>query len=315
MVGNRFLEGALSTTRRDFLASSLVAAAASILRPNFSLASLLQNPQPVFTPIRRNVGTFTMRGGTIGWLVNPDGVVVVDSQFPAEAKTLIDGLNTRSNNRPVDFLINTHHHRDHTDGNVSFRGVAKAIVAQENAAKLMHAPPGMEAPPDAEYPNVTFTEKWSADIGDEKVRAKYYGNAHTSGDIAVTFEHANVVHMGDLMFQQRHPIVDRAAGASIRSWIKILQRVPGEHSKDTIYIFGHANTGLPVTGDRADLARLHDYFAALLAFVQDQMKAGHSRAEVLAMRDPLKGFESFGRFGQPGARDALTCAYDEVAAG
>jgi hypothetical protein len=44
------------------------------------------------------------------------------------------------------------------------------------------------------------------------------------------------------------------------------------------------------------------------------MKAGRSREEILAMRDPLKGFESFGRFGQPGPRDALTCAYDELTA-
>jgi hypothetical protein len=42
------------------------------------------------------------------------------------------------------------------------------------------------------------------------------------------------------------------------------------------------------------------------------VKAGRSREEILAMRDPLKGFESFGRFGQPNPRDALTCAYEEI---
>jgi hypothetical protein len=51
---------------------------------------------------------------------------------------------------------------------------------------------------------------------------------------------------------------------------------------------------------------------ALLAFVEAQVKAGKSREEVLAMRDPLAGFENFGRFGQANPRDALTCAYDEV---
>jgi len=52
----------------------------------------------------------------------------------------------------------------------------------------------------------------------------------------------------------------------------------------------------------------------LLAFVDSQVKAGKSRDEILAMRDPLKGFETFGRFGQPNPRDALTCAYEEVTA-
>ena len=324
----------MSTSRRQFLATSAAAALAAALgTPRFALAWQGQAQQPVFTPIRRNVGFFTMRGGTIGYIASPTGVVVVDSQFPAEAKACLEGLNTRSNGRPVDLLINTHHHGDHTGGNVAFRGVAKSVVAHAKADEHMRRPPASPAPasppPPAQppanppaapaadqlYPDTTFTETWSTDVGDERVRGRHYGRAHTSGDIVVTFERANVAHMGDLMFNQRHPVVDRAAGASIRNWMTVLDRTPRDHSADTVYIFGHANTGLPVTGTAADLARFRDYFGALLAFVETQVKAGRSREEVLAMREPLKGFESFGRFGQPGPRDALTCAYEEVTAG
>jgi len=144
------------------------------------------------------------------------------------------------------------------------------------------------------------------------VTARHYGRAHTSGDIVVTFERANVAHMGDLMFNQRHPVVDRPAGATLRGWMSVLERVPKDHAADTVYIFGHANTGLPVTGDQRDLARLRDYFGALLGFVETQVKAGRTRDEILAMREPLAGFESFGRFGQASARDPLTVAYEEV---
>ena len=325
----------MSTSRRQFLATSAAAALAAALgKPRFALAWQGQaQAQPVFTPIRRNVGFFTMRGGTIGYVASPSGVVVVDSQYPPEAKACLDGLNTRSNNRPVDLLINTHHHGDHTGGNVAFRGVAKKVVAHVKADEHMRRPPASPAPaspapaaqppatppaaPPADqlYPDTTFTETWSADAGDERMSARHYGRAHTSGDIVVTFERANVAHMGDLMFNQRHPVVDRAAGASIRNWITVLERAPRDHTSDTVYIFGHANTGLPVTGNAADLARFRDYFTALLGFVESQVKAGRSREEVLAMRDPLKGFESFGRFGQPGPRDALTCAYEEITAG
>ena len=131
----------------------------------------------------------------------------------------------------------------------------------------------------------------------------------------VTFERANVAHMGDLMFNQRHPVVDRAAGATLRNWMKVLDAAPKDHSADTVYIFGHANTNLPVTGSAKDLAMFRDYLGALLAFVETQVKAGKSREEILAMRDPLKGFEGFGRFGNPGPRDPLTCAYEEVVSG
>jgi hypothetical protein len=110
-------------------------------------------------------------------------------------------------------------------------------------------------------------------------------------------------------------VVDRAAGATIRNWMAVLDRAARDHSADTIYIFGHANTGLPVTGERTALAGFRDYLGALLAFVETQVKAGRSREEVLALREPLKGFESYGRFGQSSPRDALTCAYEEVSAG
>lgn len=306
----------MSLTRRDFLVTSAAAAVAgSVGRPSLARAWQGQQAQPVFTPIRRNVGFFTMRGGTIGWLVNPAAVVVVDSQFPAEGKACLDGLMERSGGRTVDYLINTHHHGDHSGGNISFRGNAKHVVAHVKADEHMRRPPGAEPPADQLYPDTTFTDSWSADVGDERVVARHYGRAHTSGDATITFERANVVHMGDLMFHQRHPVVDRAAGATMRNWITVLDRTVRDHASDTVYIFGHANTGLPVTGSPADLARFKDYLGAVLAFVEAQVKAGRTRDEVLAMRDPMAGFEAYGRFGQPGPRDALTCAYEEVTSG
>ncbi len=303
----------MSITRRDFLATSAVAAVGGTLaRP--ALARILQGQpaQAVFTPIRRNVGFFTMRGGTIGYLMDPAAVVVVDSQFPPEGKACLDGLNERSKGRGVDFLINTHHHGDHTGGNISFRGAAKKVVAHVKADEHMRQPPGAQAPTDQLYPDTTFTETWNAEVGGERVRARHYGRAHTSGDAVITFERANVAHMGDLMFNQRHPVVDRAAGATLRGWMTVLDRAVADHANDTIYIYGHANTGLPVTGSSADLVGFRNYLGAVLAFVEAQVKAGRSREEVLAMRDPLKGFESYGRFGQANPRDVLTCAYEEV---
>jgi cyclase len=309
----------MPVSRRDFLATSAAAAAAGIIgRPLFANAWQGQGPppQPVFTPIRRNVGYFSMRGGTIGYLVNPGAVVVVDSQFPAEATACLTGLNERSSGRGVDFLINTHHHGDHTGGNISFKGAAKKVVAHAKAAEHMRNPPGQQPPATEQlFPDTTFTETWSADVGDEKVSAKHYGRAHTSGDIVITFERANVVHMGDLMFNQRHPVVDRGAGAIMRNWMTILDSTIKDHANDTVYIFGHANASLGpggVVGSASDLTRFRDYLGAVLAFVEAQHKTGKSKEEILAMRDPLAGFESFGRFGQANPRDALTCAYEEI---
>ena len=306
-------------TRRAFLATSAATAIAGAFgRQVFVDARQAPQgppPTPIFTAIRRNVGYFTMRGGTIGYLIDPRGIVVVDTQFAPEAKVCLQGLNERSGSRPVDWLINTHHHPDHTGGNISFKGAAKSVVAQARAAEHMRQPPG-GAPPTGEqlYPDTTFTDSWREQVGDEWVRAKFYGPAHTSGDVVVTFERANVAHMGDLMFNLRHPVIDRAAGASIRNWATVVEKAAADYQNDTIYIFGHANLGLPVVGSRADLMLMRDYLTALLGFVESQIKAGRTRDEILAMRDPLKGFEKHGRFGDPGPRDALTVAYEELTA-
>jgi cyclase len=333
-------------TRRDFLATSAAATLGAVVsRPLLGLAqqatppaagsSARQQPAPVFTPLRRNVGTFTMRGGTVGWLVNGRGVAVVDTQFPAEARALVDGLQSRSGNRGVDLLLNTHHHGDHTGGNGVFRGVARRVVAHTMAEQHLRRAPGPWPPaqptqaaqpattaapaqppaPEMLYPDVTFTHMWTGEVGDERIVARHHGRGHTSGDAVITFERANVVHMGDLMFHRRHPVVDRAAGASLRNWARLLEQVANAHARDTIYIFGHAGTNLPVTGSSADLLGFRDYLIALLAFVEKQVTAGKSREEVLAMREPLAGFESWGAFGQASARDPLTTAYEEITTG
>ena len=312
----------MSPTRRDFLLTSAAAAAAASLGgPRILRALQAQAAAPVFTPIRRNVGFFTMRGGTIGWLVNPGAVVAVDSQFPPEATACLAGLKERSGGRGLDFLINTHHHGDHSGGNLSFRGSVKKVVAHVKADEHMRnvpgaAPPAAGAVPvDQLYPDTTFTDNWTADVGDEKVRARHYGRAHTSGDAVITFERANVAHMGDLMFHSRHPVVDRAAGATLKGWQTVLDRAVRDHSSDTIYIFGHSNTGLPVTGSAADLGNFKTYLGAVLAHVDAQIKAGKTKEEILANREPLKGFEAFGQFGATGAREIRTCAYEEVTTG
>jgi cyclase len=66
------------------------------------------------------------------WMVNKEGIVVVDAQFPNTAPHLITELQRKSD-KPVQWLINTHHHGDHTSGNIAFKGIAKNVAAQANS--------------------------------------------------------------------------------------------------------------------------------------------------------------------------------------
>jgi cyclase len=190
-----------------------------------------------------------------------------------------------------------------------FKGAARSVVAHAKAAEHMKSRPGRGAAASEQYfPTATFTDSWRQQIGDEWVRARYYGNAHTSGDAVITFERANVAHMGDLMFNRRQPVVDRPAGASFKNWISVLEKTSADHSNDTVYIFGHAGAEQPVTGSSADVMVMRDFLTGLLTFVQAEIKAGKTREQLTAMKAPIPGFDSHGT----ASPAVLAAAFDEL---
>ena len=291
--------------RRSFLASTAVLAAGA-----FDVSPVLaQEPaiRSVFTAVRRNVGVFTARGGTMAWLASTDAVVVIDSQFADSSKLFLDGLKARTSRR-IDLLLNTHHHPDHTGGNKVLRPSVTKIVAHQNVPGLQRRQAAENHSETAQaYADETFTQTWKASVGNETVSAKYYGPGHTSGDAVYRFEQANMVHMGDLMYHQRHPGADRAAGASLRNWIVSLEQVVKDHSRDTVYVFGHSKEGAPVTGSSKDLLVVRDCLSSLLDIVQKGIKAGKSADEITADWN-VPGFNELS--GEP---DFQT-AYDELTA-
>jgi cyclase len=272
----------MSVDRRGFIRTSSLALAAGALAPRGLVARAPATArQSPLQPLRGNVGIFVGRGGTLGWYVSPDAVVVVDSQFADSAEAFLQALRQRSS-RNVDALINTHHHGDHTGGNAVFRAAStRMIVGHANVPELMRRQAGANAQPAV--PDVTFTDTWRQSFGTETVRAKYYAPAHTGGDAVIFFENANVAHMGDVGFNQRHPIVDLPSGASVRGWVRLLEGVHADHDDQTIFIFGHAKEGTEVTGRRDSLLVLRDYFTAVLEHAQRGITAGRSRDEVTAI--------------------------------
>lgn len=299
-------------TRREFLAGSSVLAAGALGRPLPSFGQGQPIPPHVeWKALRGDVGVFIGQGGTIGWLISPDGVVVVDAQMPPTSKLCLDGLNARSGNRPVECLFNTHHHRDHTGGNGDFRPAARKIVAHARVPELQKASAQAGTEAAQVYADTTFTERWSVRIGRETVTAAHYWPAHTGGDSIILFEQANVVHLGDLVFNRRMPVVNRPDGCRIAAWITLLERIAQDYPADAAYIFGHAKPGIPGTGVKADVLFQRDFLSALLDHVRAEIKAGRSREQIVTTPVELKGFSDHG----PLTDRVLTSAFEEVSQG
>ena len=295
--------------RREFLTTSSLALVGGAFG---RLPLRAQDATPRFEELRRNVGAFHMRGGTIGWLISDDALVVVDSQYPDTASACLSGLKMRSS-RMIDVLVNTHHHGDHTGGNKVLRAATREIVSHANVPGLQRRQARQRGTvANQAYPDTTFDENWRMDAGDEVVSAKYYGPAHTSGDVVVTFERANIAHLGDLLFNRRDPFVDRPGGASIRGWIKLLPQVINDHDSDTLYIFGHAGARFSVTGAADDLVVQRQYFEAVLEHVERGVAAGHSQEQIASL-ERLPGMDDHDSTPQSLAR-VLNVAVEELTA-
>jgi len=296
--------------RRIFLKNTGLVLSASMIMQKKVIAELFNVPEFKIKMLRNNVGVFTERGGTIGFLLGVEGIVVIDSQFPEPANHLIEELK-KLNQQPILYLINTHHHGDHTSGNIAFKGIAGHIVAHENSlANQKRVAESQNTLDKTLLPDMTFSTDWKLKTKKEKIKADYFGPGHTNGDAVIHFEEANIVHMGDLMFNRRHPFIDRSAGASISNWITILDKSVKRFDKDTIFIFGHSLVPGAETGSAEDLKLFKDYLEKLLVFATSEVKAGKSKEEFLK-NTSIPGVTEWKG---DGIERPLTAAFEEVGA-
>jgi glyoxylase-like metal-dependent hydrolase (beta-lactamase superfamily II) len=261
-----------------------------------------------FFEMRRGVGTFEKRGGTIGWLIRKDAVAIVDAQFPESAGVCLDGVRERSE-APMEYLINTHYHGDHTSGNPVFRDHVKHIVAHENVPTWQWNRARERDLVDPTVADVLFKDELVLDVGDETIHLTYHGPAHTNGDAIVHFVKANVVHMGDLVFNRLPCFIDRDAGARIDGWMSVLEDAHSRFDDETQFIFGH---GKSVRGSRADLIRQRDFLGGLLEHAEAAIKSGKTLEEIKETKRLDRFPDYYSDEWKNGIPNALEKAYEEL---
>lgn len=294
--------------RRNFIKSASLAAAVLSLNKQDALAALINTQEYNFLTLRDSIGIFTEAGGTIGWLNSDEGYLVIDAQFPHSASHLIDELK-KLGSKSFNYLINTHHHGDHTAGNIAFKGLVGKVVAHNNSLINQKAV-AKRSDKESEqlYPDTVFTESWELKTGKESVKAHYFGPGHTNGDAIIHFQNANIVHMGDLVFNRRYPFIDKSAGADIGNWIQVLQKAMDTFDRDTLFIFGHSLDPEKVVGSQADLKAFQNYLSSLLDHVGSQIKSGRSLDEILKTESIPGAPEWQG----DGIERSLNAAYQEL---
>ena len=233
-------------------------------------------------------------GGNIAVSVGADGVLIVDDQLPELAdriKAAIKGVGGGD----IDYIVNTHWHFDHADGNLALGPEGATIVAHSNARSDM-AEGGMidmviaryQQPPypaDA-LPELTFKHDMALHFNGGEIELMHFSPAHTNGDVAVFFRQQNAVHMGDVFNNSGYPFVDIGSGGDVDGMIRFCEQTLEAIDEDTIVIPGHG----PVTNYET-LASYVSMVRTVRDRVQTMIDAGMSLEEVSAAK-PTADFDA-----------------------
>jgi glyoxylase-like metal-dependent hydrolase (beta-lactamase superfamily II) len=181
--------------------------------------------------VRPGVFVFTGAGGNVTAIAGSPGCTVVDTGFGPRLGEIERSIAAALAQAPR-WLINTHWHFDHTDGNSAFAAAGATILAHANCrfrlSRNQYVPSlswSVSAAPRGAWPTLTFEGPLMLDIGTEQLRLLPQAPAHTDGDIAVFLPSSNVLIMGDLFINGSYPVIDESSGGSLRGMVEALEEL------------------------------------------------------------------------------------------
>ena len=281
--------------RKIFLAMAMIAViAAPLAVPRLALAQQPQDFSKVeikVTKVSGNVYMLEGSGGNIAASLGDDGILIVDTEYAplaAKIQAALKGIGITE--KPVRFVVNTHYHGDHTNGNAAFADAGAAIIANENLRKRLeegssigNGPGGSinvkQAPqPKDALPVITYDDGVNIFLNGEEIEVRHMPAAHTDGDSVVFFATNKVLHMGDIFVRYGFPFIDVNGGGSVQGMIAACDKALAEFSADTKVIPGHG--ALATMDDLRDYDKmLKDTTAAVQKAVDEHETLAQMKAE------------------------------------
>ena len=294
-------------SRRHFIAAAGLGATAAFL-PRLLFAQQKKGIVPTMIdsaakakietyPLRRGITVLEGSGGNIAVLTGKEGKLLIDSGFTVSKARIRDALNNLSAD-PITQLINTHWHIDHTDGNDWVHSAGAKIIAHENTKKHLSTSTRVEGwqytfPPSPEgaLPTTIFTDEHRLHHNDTTIALKYYNPAHTDSDVSVVFEEADVIHVGDTLWNGIYPFIDYSTGGSIDGMIRATERNLSAVTDKTIVIPGHGQVA-----NKAALTEFRDMLTTIRNNVAELKKQGKSLSETIAAKPTASYDAKWGQF-------------------
>ena len=203
--------------------------------------------------------------GNVAIYVTNEGTILVDDKFERNYDGIMEKVKSVTD-KPVKYVMSTHHHGDHTGNNAKFLETAEIIAHKNNRINIVNGKqPGA--------PRVVFSDEASVFLGGKEVRARYFGRGHTNGDAVIYFPALRTIHTGDLM-AGTSPLIDYSGGGSVKDWTGTLDGVMKELDFDTV-IPGHG-----AVTNKAGLLKYRNDVEKLTTQVSSMIRKGQDKEAV-----------------------------------
>jgi glyoxylase-like metal-dependent hydrolase (beta-lactamase superfamily II) len=236
------------------------------------------------TKIADSFYTLEGQGGTIGVLVGPDGVFMVDTQFAPLSERIAAAIKQLTP-QPIKFVVNTHLHGDHTGGDVNFGKMGATIISREELRQRLAYPnpqangqPGVPMAPEG-LPKQTYRDRLTLHMNGQEIQLVAIPRAHTDGDTMVYFPGLDIIMTGDFYRSVQYPNIDRNNGGTLPGMIEGLGAVIGRAGPNTKIIPGHG----PIVGRDAVVVH-RDVVLTVRDRVANLIGQGRTEDEVVAAK-------------------------------
>jgi glyoxylase-like metal-dependent hydrolase (beta-lactamase superfamily II) len=252
--------------------------------------------------LRGNIHVLQGSGGNIAVFNGPDGILMVDAGIAVSQEKIKSALSAISSKK-LKYLIDTHWHFDHADGNEWVHNAGATIIAHENTKKNLSKTITVKdwnytfkPHTKAGLPTVMFQKDYTLKFNGANIQMKYYPPAHTDSDISVYFPEADILHVADTWWNAYYPFIDHDSGGNLDGMINACTHNLAVTTNKTLIIPGHG-----AVGNRSELSQFRDMLVSIKENVSKLKKSGRSLKDTIAEK-PTKAFDAkYGNFVLDGA--------------
>ncbi|WP_024771886.1 MBL fold metallo-hydrolase [Aquimarina macrocephali] len=170
----------------------------------------------------------------IGVFIGNKEILLIDPMTGSNNHhTLLEKIRELSN-KPIKYVINTHHHEDHSGANSFFAELGATIISQENIKYT-----------SAKY-DVIFKDNYTLNLENEKIEL-YHITSHTFDDVLIYFTENNTIFMGDTYMTNFFP--HYYYGGGDKGHIEFISKALSLGNKNTTIVAGHGK----LSSDKAEL--------------------------------------------------------------